>query len=472
VIFSQGFPFIQDFLEAINEQLGKINPAYKLSWLQRRWITFCLMGILVTNTLCWTVFERYSLGHFSIGGLSWAFRKSKIFWEWLLLAAVQVILKKYGLSSGHLVIDDTDRSRSKSTQKIAWVHKIFDKKTNGYFMGQNLVILLLVTDKITLPVGFRFYQPDPKKQLWNKEDKKLREQKIPKSARPKAPQSDPAYPTKIEIALLLLAEFKKNFPEVKVTSINADAAYGSLAFFTGVSQLYPKNQIISQIKYNQLVLHHGKWKTVSDVFQSMQPTSTEVFIRGKEKKVTLVSARLKVKSHQQMQRVVALMYEGETDYRYLVAQDLSWRAIDVVQAYGNRWLVEVFNEDWKGHEGWGQFALQQGKEGSFRGVVLSFLLDLCLLFHPDQSTRIENKEPACTVGSLREQLKNESLLACFYDILTAEDPLKQFTEFKDACTEYCLTRPSSKHLVNRDLPELKPSPSLIKKFGKVKLCYA
>ena len=56
----------------------------------------------------------------------------------------------------------------------------------------------------------------------------------------------------------------------------------------------------------------------------------------------------------------------------------------MVKAYSLRWLVEVFIEDWKKYEGWGQLALQQGDEGSFRGVVLSLLVDLCLLFHPDQ----------------------------------------------------------------------------------------
>ncbi|VFN08016.1 MAG: hypothetical protein BECKG1743D_GA0114223_112391, partial [Candidatus Kentron sp. G] len=31
--------------------------------------------------------------------------------------------------------------------------------------------------------------------------------------------------------------------------------------------------------------------------------------------------------------VIALKYEGETDYRYLVASDLTWRTDDIVQAF-------------------------------------------------------------------------------------------------------------------------------------------
>jgi hypothetical protein len=92
--------------------------------------------------------------------------------------------------------------------------------------------------------------------------------------------------------------------------------------------------------------------------------------------------------------VVALKYEGETDYRYLVATDMTWCTMDTVQAYTLRWLVEVFFEDWR-HE-----AKQLDEDGSSRGLILSLLFDHCLLLHPEQTARIENKLPAYTVGSL------------------------------------------------------------------------
>ncbi|MCX7116418.1 MAG: hypothetical protein NTW94_00620 [Legionellales bacterium] len=41
-------------------------------------------------------------------------------------------------------------------------------------MGQNLVFLLFVTPKITIPVGFAFYQPDPAKSAWKKEEARLK----------------------------------------------------------------------------------------------------------------------------------------------------------------------------------------------------------------------------------------------------------------------------------------------------------
>jgi len=59
--------------------------------------------------------------------------------------------------------------------------------------------------------------------------------------------------------------------------------------------------------------------------------------------LTVVSARLKVDAHDGKKRfVIALKYEGETEYRYLVATDVSWRTFDIIQAYSLRWLVEFF----------------------------------------------------------------------------------------------------------------------------------
>ena len=58
-------------------------------------------------------------------------------------------------------IDDTDKKRSKSTRKISYVHKIKHKPSGGYVMGQSIVFLVLITPKITIPVGFAFHMPDP-----------------------------------------------------------------------------------------------------------------------------------------------------------------------------------------------------------------------------------------------------------------------------------------------------------------------
>ena len=114
-------------------------------------------------------------------------------------------------------------------------------------------------------------------------------------------------------------------------------------------------------------------------------------------------------------------YAQETDSRDLVAADSSWRTLDIVQAYTLRWLVEVFLEDWQGHEGWGQLTKQPDEEGSSRGLILSLRLDHGLLLHPHQRAGLEHKLPAYTVGSRQQRTQVECLLAFIRD----SDPDRQ-----------------------------------------------
>src|SRR6266403_5090746 len=102
------------------------------------------------------------------------FRHSKIPGEPLLVASVRVILRQYGLTSGSLVIDDTDNQRSQSAKTLAHLYKLRDKESGGYLWGQSLVFLLLVTPKISLPVGVVFYQPAPEISAWYRTVKTLK----------------------------------------------------------------------------------------------------------------------------------------------------------------------------------------------------------------------------------------------------------------------------------------------------------
>jgi len=72
-------------------------------------------------------------------------------------------------------------------------------------------------------------------------------------------------------------------------------------------------------------------------------TPHTIHIRGGEEVIAIVGrARLSVCSHKTTRFVVALQYEGEETYRYLIASDLSWRTLDIVQGQTLRWLVEIF----------------------------------------------------------------------------------------------------------------------------------
>jgi hypothetical protein len=74
---SEPLPFIQNFIDDLSEGLHVHNPDIKLSKIQQGWLGFCLMGIILTNSICWARFERISLGKYKIAALSCSNSKFK-----------------------------------------------------------------------------------------------------------------------------------------------------------------------------------------------------------------------------------------------------------------------------------------------------------------------------------------------------------------------------------------------------------
>src|SRR5215471_4647876 len=107
------------FGEAIDDAIREQHPNHTMSATQRAWLAFCVTAVLVTNSVCWARFERASLGTYALAALSWMFRHSKMPWDHLLVASVRVILRHHGITSGTLVIDDTDNPRSKAAKALA-----------------------------------------------------------------------------------------------------------------------------------------------------------------------------------------------------------------------------------------------------------------------------------------------------------------------------------------------------------------
>lgn len=462
MFIDEPLPFVKEFINQLNEGLSQGRSSIRLSRTQQTWLGFCLMGILITNSVCWAKLERASLGNYSRAALSWMFRHAKIPWESLLVASVRLILTRYGLNEGVLVVDDTNRKRSKSTKRIYQTHKLFDKASSGYINGQELIVLLLVTAQVTLPVGFAFYMPDPAQSAWNKQDNQLKQQGIPKKCRPASPQPNPKYPTKLELAFTLLKDFQVNYPSFKVKVIIADAWYGTRDFLDKASVQFGGIQVISQMRCNQNLRYRGKTQSVKSFFNRYATVVQKLSIRGHlpPRQVQMGSARLYVNAHQSKRFVIALQYENESEYRYLIASNLSWRTQDIIQAYTYRWLVEVFFEDWKLYEGWGQLAKQPDYEGSSRSLNLSLLLDHCLLLHPQQTTRLENQPPMVTVGSLLRRIQVESGLAWFRRLLTTTNPIEQLERLSQAIIDVFQLVPAKKHMSSREWCRLETTKSL------------
>jgi hypothetical protein len=456
--------FINEFVEELDETLGKIEPSAGLSNLQKQWLAYCLLAILVTNSVCWAKFERASLGNYTLAALSWMFRQANINWSLILSASVKVILWRYKINKGVLALDDSEKRRAKTTKRIHGAHKLKDKKTGGYINGQSLIMLVLVTPLVTIPVGFGFYQPDPAITAWYKSEKKLKKQGVAKKDRPSKPKKNEDYPTKQEIALCLLVEFQTHHPQIKIKAVLADALYGTKDFMDQAAALFDQTQVSSQLRSNQLVRDKNQ-KTNLDKYFAKQPACTQkITIRGQQKVVTFAAARLYVYAHHQKRLVIALKYDGETEYRYLVASDLSWRVVDVLEVYGLRWLVEVFFQDWKSYEGWGQLTKQPDEEGSSRSLILSLLLDHSLLFHPEQLARLENKLPASTVGSLQEKIKAENLLQFIQGLLSGVNPEEKLKRLSEAVAKTFQLSPSKKHMVHQEVVCFKPD------FGNFAYC--
>lgn len=435
-MFSNALPFIDDYVNELSASLSQIYPHGELSSIQKKWIKFCLMGILITNSIQWSNFFRASLGQYKISALSWMLRHSKIFWDYLLYASTAAILKKYGMRKGVLVFDDTDKKRSKQTKRIYRAHKVFDKSTGGYFNGQSLVFLIMVTEKITLPIGFQFYYP---KELSLKEG-------IP-------------FKSKLEIAIELLNKFSINFPKFRVNAILADALYGARYFADEIGKIYPKSQFISQLKSNQLIISQNKKVNLKRYFARRAPGAATILIRGEEKKIDYQSARLKVDSHGKKRFVIAIRYEEESDYRYIYATRLAWATKDIIRTYGLRWLVEVFFQDCKAFEGLGELQLLD-VEGSERAVTLSLLFDCSLFFHEDQFKLIEDKLSACTVGGLLRKCRVEAFVFYVKDLLLSNDPMSAVASMEEGVKSIYGLRKSKKHMVGKDLGQMAPTHSL------------
>lgn len=109
---------VETFVDQINLSLGQLKPNGALTRTQTIWLSMVLVGIIMTERLCWALFERRGFKTVGEEGFRWMFYRAKIQWHILLKASVKHILKTYGVNSGVLVIDDTDKKRTKTTSKI------------------------------------------------------------------------------------------------------------------------------------------------------------------------------------------------------------------------------------------------------------------------------------------------------------------------------------------------------------------
>jgi hypothetical protein len=220
-------------------------------------------------------------------------------------------------------------------------------------------------------------------------------------------------------------------------------------------------QVIAQIRSHQPVRLQKRAQSVAEYCATHPGTPHTLRIRGGQEGVAIVgSARLSVCSHHTKRFVVALKYAGEDPYRSLLASDLTWRTLDIVQGQTLRGLVEVCIQDWKSYEGWSQLTKQPGEEGARQSVILSLLVEQALFFHPDQHAQLTHNLPAYTVGSLRAPVHVACLVDVVQDLVASDAPQEQLHRFTHALHQVLTFSRSKKHRNQRQLGRLEPTPSL------------
>lgn len=248
-----------------------------------------------------------------------------------------------------------------------------------------------------------------------------------------------------------MKNFTAEFPSFKVHTLLADALYGNKDFFKNVKIVFPKVQIISQLRSDQNIIYRDQKLNIKTFFESYKGWKHKIIVRGgKHLEVIAGGARLFINAHGKKSFVVALKYSGEESYRYLIADDLSWNMTEIMQEYTLRWLIEVFIEDWVCYCDYCSLAKQRGYDGSARPLILSLLFDPCFLLHPEQQSFIEQRQPLATLGSLINYAQCESLTHFISTIFNHEDPLNYWIKIETRIRKiFCVLRESKKHMNGR-----------------------
>ena len=103
---------------------------------------------------------------------------------------------------------------------------------------------------------------------------------------------------------------------------------------------------------------------------------------------------------------------------------------------------------------------QPGNEGARHSVILSLLVDPSLFMHPDQQRQLTNNLPVYTVGSLRANVPVECLVDVIDALVSSDDPQDKLKRFTHALHEVFAFGRSKKHMTQRQLGRLEPTPSL------------
>src|SRR3990172_9242501 len=142
---------------------------------------FACFSALILNSVC-----TMSLGLCTPSQLSLFCSRNYGLFDELLSCAISYVLSIVQSGNMSLVVDDTDRPRSKVIRMLSYVFKTVCKKTGGFHLAQNIVFVCAVTKYFTFPIAWKFYMPDPTVSAWRARKRKLNARKCCKGKKKKA----------------------------------------------------------------------------------------------------------------------------------------------------------------------------------------------------------------------------------------------------------------------------------------------
>ena len=92
--------------------------------------------------------------------------------------------------------------------------------------------------------------------------------------------------------------------------------------------------------------------------------------------------------------------------------------------------------------------------------ITELSVDHSLFLHPDQQRQLKNNLPAYTVGSLRANVQVECLVDVIDDLVSSDNPQEKLKRFTQAVHEVFAFGRSKKHMIQRQLGRLEPTPFL------------
>ena len=99
--------------------------------------------------------------------------------------------------------------------------------------------------------------------------------------------------------------------------------------------------------------------------------------------------------------------------------------------------------------------------------MLRLLVAHGLCLPPAQHAQLRHNRPAYTVGSLRAQVQVEGLVPVLEALVASVDPQAQWPRLNAAVHEVFACERSTKHVVQRQLGRLAPTPSLKDRASEV-----